>query len=107
MMKRITPLFSLALVISLLIVATPSAYVKFDFLYFYVGPVQGCTEKSSDKDMKLSMLVEMGFPLDEASSAIDRCGIMFASGSLLISLACSLLFLPCFVGKNLSSSFES
>ncbi|KAH7674826.1 DNA (cytosine-5-)-methyltransferase protein [Dioscorea alata] len=35
---------------------------------------EGCTEKSSDKDMKLSMLVEMGFPLDEASSAIDRCG---------------------------------
>ncbi|KAJ0965655.1 hypothetical protein J5N97_026793 [Dioscorea zingiberensis] len=32
-----------------------------------------CTEEAG-KDRKLSMLVEMGFPLNEASSAIDRCG---------------------------------
>lgn len=39
--------------------------------------VQDYTEGTSDKDRKLSVLVEMGFPADEAFSAINRCGILF------------------------------
>ncbi|KAJ0985072.1 hypothetical protein J5N97_003428 [Dioscorea zingiberensis] len=32
------------------------------------------TVECSDKDRKLSILIDMGFPADEASSAITRCG---------------------------------
>lgn len=46
-------------------------------VYFLMLFVQDYTEGTSDKDRKLSVLVEMGFPADEAFSAINRCGIFF------------------------------
>ncbi|KAM0939272.1 putative DNA (cytosine-5-)-methyltransferase [Dioscorea sansibarensis] len=40
----------------------------------YSSEDEDYTEGTSDRDRKLSVLVEMGFPADEAFSAINRCG---------------------------------
>lgn len=50
----------------------PCCNLFFEFKYFF----QGITDQNAEKDRIVSTLVEMGFLAEEASSAIDRCGML-------------------------------
>ena len=41
--------------------------------------VQESTESLSDKDKTLSSLAKMGYTVEEASIAVDRCGVYMTS----------------------------
>ena len=50
----------------------------------YKIPLQDFTDDLSEKDKIVSTLVEMGFLAEEASSAIDRCGMLLETAAVRI-----------------------
>lgn len=48
-------------------------------IYFFKKNLQELFEDFPAEDRKLLILVEMGFPTNDASAAIARCGTKFAS----------------------------
>lgn len=56
--------------------------------------LQEITNPVSDEEGKLLSLVKMGYTMDEASIAIERCGAYFIVMWILKWLSCVLLIFP-------------